>query len=113
MQNKKAVYTDAEGRFRIEASIGDEIRILTNQYNRREIIVSESTLKQEQNIKMNPSVREIAGVNILSKSQIENMKNKIGVPGPPEKPREKVPEVFRNLVLPLLGGTINWIMFTK
>nr|WP_199162363.1 carboxypeptidase-like regulatory domain-containing protein [Elizabethkingia sp. ASV34] len=107
MQNKKAVYTDAEGRFRIEASIGDEIRILTNQYNRREIIVSESTLKQEQNIKMNPSVREIAGVNILSKSQIENMKSKIGVPGPPEKPREKVPEVFRNLVLPLLGGTIN------
>ena len=102
MQNKKVVYTDAEGRFRIEASTGDEIRILTNQYNRREIIVSESTLKQEQNIKMNPSVREIAGVNILSKSQIENMKSKIGVPGPPEKPREKVPTLKNSVKIPII-----------
>lgn len=102
MQNKKVVYTDAEGRFRIEASRGDEIRILTNQYSRREIIVSESTLKQEQNIKMNPSVREIAGVNILSKSQIENMKSKIGVPGPPEKPREKVPTLKNSVKIPII-----------
>ena len=102
MQNKKAVYTDTEGRFRIEASIGDEIRILTNQYNRREIIVSESTLKQEQKIKMNPSVREIAGVNILSKSQIEDMKKKIGVPGPPEKPREKVPTLKNSVKIPII-----------
>lgn len=102
IQNKKVVYTNAEGRFRIEASTGDEIRILTNQYNRREIIVSESTLKQEQNIKMNPSVREIAGVNILSKSQIENMKSKIGVPGPPEKPREKVPTLKNSVKIPII-----------
>ncbi|MCL1691475.1 hypothetical protein CMU59_12215 [Elizabethkingia anophelis] len=109
MQNKKAAYTDAEGRFRIEASIGNEIRILTNQYNRREIIVSESTLKQEQNIKMNPSVREIAGVNIISKSQIENMKNKIGIPGLPEKPREKAPTLKNSVKIPVIpiGIAVN------
>ncbi|CAM3606780.1 carboxypeptidase-like regulatory domain-containing protein [Elizabethkingia occulta] len=109
MQNKKAVYTDTEGRFRIEASIGDEIRILTNQYNRREIIVSESALKQEQKIKMNPSVREIAGVNILSKSQIEHMKKKIGIPGPPEKPREKVPTLKNSVKIPVIpiGIAVN------
>ncbi|HFK5511234.1 carboxypeptidase-like regulatory domain-containing protein [Elizabethkingia anophelis] len=109
MQNKKAAYTDTEGRFRIEASIGDEIRILTNQYNRREIIVSQSTLKHEQKIKMNPSVREIAGVNIISKSQIENMKNKIGIPGPPEKPREKAPTLKNSVKIPVIpiGIAVN------
>ncbi len=108
-RTKKAAYTDAEGRFRIEASIEDEIRILTNQYNRREIIVSESTLKQEQNIKMNPSVREIAGVNIISKSQIENMKNKIGIPGLPEKPREKAPTLKNSVKIPVIpiGIAVN------
>lgn len=39
---------------------------------------------------MNPSVREIAGVNIISKSQIENMKIKLAFLAT-GKPREKAP----------------------
>ena len=51
---------------------------------------------------MNPSVREIAGVNIISKSQIENMKNKIGIPRPPEKPREKAPTPKNSVKIPVI-----------
>lgn len=109
IQTKKTVYTNAEGQFRIEASIGNEIRIFTNQYNRREIIVSEDILKQEQKIKLGSAIREIAGVNIISKSQIENMKKNIGVPGTPEKPREKAPTLKNSVKIPVIpiGIAIN------
>ena len=57
---------------------------------------------------MNPSVREIAGVNILSKSQIEHMKRKLAFPVP-EKPREKVPTLKNSVKIPVIpiGIAVN------
>jgi len=81
---------------------GDELRVVAKQYNRYNLIVSKTNPEQEIIIQLSPVVREIAGVNIISRSQIENMKNNIGVPAPPEKPREKVPTLKNTVAVPVI-----------
>ena len=102
MRNQTSAYSNAEGQFSIAALVGDELRVVAKQYNRYNLIVSKTNLEQEIIIQLSPAVREIAGVNIISKSQIENMKNNIGVPAPPEKPREKVPTLKNTVAIPVI-----------
>ena len=59
-------------------------------------------------IQLSKSIIEIAPLTISSNRQkIENLKNEIGLPRARENAREKVPELKRDVLLPLLAAGVN------
>ncbi|MDV3910342.1 hypothetical protein CMT84_18040 [Elizabethkingia anophelis] len=90
MRNNITVLSAKDGQFNIDALTGDELRIVAKNYERQIIKVSESN-KERIQIHLIRAINEIAGVKIISKFQVENMKKNIEVPGPPEKGRVEVP----------------------
>lgn len=104
-------YTDSEGGFAISASIGNEIRFVKQGYERKSVFVNSST--SEISIDLNTEVREIEEVEVNpvklsgdlrkdSKSltkidRMEQVRQEIGVPAPPEKPRETAPPTVKDV----------------
>lgn len=125
MKTALKAYTDRNGEFNIEAGSGDELRVVRNGFERGVKIVRESdfvnplvvTIIREateiEEVKL-PSTQLTGKLNIDSRNltrldKFADLNRKVGVPGPPEKPREKPAEVVQNILLPLIGypPTVN------
>lgn len=92
LTSNQAAVSNLSGEYSISANVGDQVVFVSKQYQRYNLTVSAQNYSQFLLVKLLPFTREIEGVRILSKSDIDRMKQNVGVPGPPEKPREKVPE---------------------
>lgn len=111
--------TDAFGNFIINAKSGEELRFVYPGYERRSVVIpSKSFLK----VILLPMPIEIEKVIIkpklsgdlnkdskfLTKKDLKDeLITSIGLPKPPEKLREKPAETINDVLLPILGGSLN------
>lgn len=115
-------YTDGEGNFRIRAKNNEEIRFVKDKYDRVAYHMAPSDFRRAITIIMIRTPEEIQEVvvrpkltgnlsedskNLAGNDKIEALQNNIGVPRPPEKPREKPADISKNVLLPLLVGSLN------
>ncbi len=115
-------YTNAEGNFKIMAKKGDKIRFLKEKYDRATITVFYIDFQKKLKIILTKTPIEIKEVQIKPKltgnlkkdSKSLNKRNRnqelqdaIGLPPPPEKPREKPAEVTKDILLPIITGNLN------
>lgn len=107
MRTKIRVFSDSKGDFSIKAQPGDLIIFLRRGYERLEITLKESHLQEFLKVKLTAVYHEISEVTINSSSQKENLSDKLGIPKPIGKMREKAPEVKADLLQPLLRGMLN------
>ncbi|MPT33041.1 MAG: hypothetical protein E2600_15525 [Chryseobacterium sp.] len=111
MTTNQKTYSDAYGKFLIDANIGDEIRFAKENYRLGKIVI---TSNQFQSIKLEKIPQEIEEVKIINKrlaeSQEEKLRKDIGLPKGPEKPREKPADAVDDIVKPLIGipPTLNF-----
>ena len=111
MTTNQKTYSDAYGKFLIDANIGDEIRFAKESYRLGKIVI---TSNQFQSIKLEKIPQEIEEVKIINKrlaeSQEEKLRKDIGLPKGPEKPREKPADAVDDIVKPLIGipPTLNF-----
>ena len=110
--------TDAEGKFSIAAKPSDEIRFARAGYERNTFHVAE--IPAEISVSLLPSVHLIEPVeinpyrptgnlakdakNLDKNDKIAALQKEIGVPGPPEKPRETPPPTREEV------GTLKYVM---
>ena len=89
MASDQKVYTDGAGAFSVVANPGDELRFAKEQYKGEKTIAQDSPLV----VRLEKMPQEIEEVKIINKrlveSQEEKLRNDIGLPKSPEKPREK------------------------
>lgn len=100
-------YSDNEGEFRIEAKNTDEIRLVSEGYERISHFVKVSDFGQKLTFKMKKSAQEIPEVVItkVSKEKLADLKKSIGLPEP-IKTKPYVPTT-KDVVLPMLLGQLN------
>lgn len=113
-------FTDTRGSFTIDAEVGDELRFVKHSYDRKSIIVTDpapayivlneaETVIEEVKIapvNLTGNLKKDAALLARTDYTTEMRKN-IGVPEPPEKPREKVADVKKDVLLPILAGRLN------
>ena len=119
LQTEQKAYTDFKGEFTIEASANNELRFIRQGYERNSIIIGSAnffssvyislirTVAEIEEVKLN-NVKLTGNLNIDSKNltkvdKVANLQAAIGLPPPPEKPREKPSETVKNILLPLIG----------
>ncbi|MDX8571851.1 hypothetical protein OZ666_09165 [Elizabethkingia sp. HX QKY] len=110
MRTGSLVLSDSDGNFSIDARSGDEIRLISSQFLRTNIVLKEEHFKNIQTIKLDPFVKEIAGVQldkISMKDKVMAMQNKIGLPPPPKKPREVPPPTVKQV------GAIKYLLSNR
>lgn len=123
MKTEKFVYTSISGEFTIEASLNDELRFVRKNYDRNSKILKEENFIFPLRILMIRSAEEIEEVqvpayklsgdinkdakNLTKIDKVEQLQKEIGVPKPPEKPREKPAEVTKDILLPLAFAQLN------
>ena len=121
MNTEKHSYTDGNGHFTIFAKVSDELRLVRNGFERKSVILVQNDFSNELSIQLNRTEEEIEEVNIqkltgniekdakaLSKvDKVEQLQKEIGLPKPPEKPRETPSEVTKNILLPMAFGQLN------
>ena len=111
-------YTDKEGNFSISASVNDELRFVKAGYERSAVKISALTSAVFANLV--PAYHEIEEVEVnkvklsgdinkdsklLSKiDKVESLQKEIGIPAPPEKPREAPPPTVKEV------GTVGYIL---
>ncbi|GGP05754.1 hypothetical protein GCM10010992_23090 [Cloacibacterium rupense] len=115
-------YTNSEGNFKILAKKGDEIRFLKEKYDRASISVFYVDFQKKLKIILTKTPIEIKEVQIKprltgnlnkdskslnKRNRNQELQNAIGLPPPPEKPREKPAEVARDILLPIITGNLN------
>lgn len=107
MASSERVVSDNEGNFSIPAKIGEELRFIRKGHERASVVVQVEHFQYFPLVKLKSIVQEIPQVEILALSgnlakdsklfnkenKVEKLRKQIGVPAPPEKPREKVYEV--------------------
>lgn len=111
------VFTDYKGEFILKIAPGDELRVVRPAFERRIQIINPQNLLQHLMITLTRSAANIEEVRILrltgnlnedSKNltrtdRVYQLQKEIGVPLPPEKPREQPAELVKNILLPLVG----------
>lgn len=116
ISNDKKVYSDANGNFEIEAYVNDEIRFSKAGYERSSRRVSD--LNSSINIVLLRIPEEIEAIEILNllgdlnkdskkltkEDKFAKLQKDIGLPKPPEKPREVPAELKKVLVAAALGS---------
>ncbi|HIB8179653.1 TPA: hypothetical protein ACWX1I_001034 [Elizabethkingia anophelis] len=110
MRTGSSVLSDSNGDFNIHAREGDEIRLISSQFLRTNIVLKEGHFKNIQTIKLDPFVKDIAGVQldkISVKDKVKVMQNKIGLPPPPKKPREIPPPTMKQV------GAIKYLLSNR
>lgn len=107
MTSNEKAYSDPQGNFTINAKMGDEIRFAKERYKLAKIVINNF---ENQTVKLEKIPQEIEEVKLISKSishsQEEQLRQSIGLPKSPEKPREK-PVGAREVLMPLLGASLN------
>ena len=111
MKTEQKTYTNQNGEFTIEASENTELRFIRNGFERASKTINSKDFSTFFQIKLFRLVEEIEEVQVpnyrlsgdinkdsekLSKvDKVEQLKKEIGVPGPPEKPREVPPPTVK------------------
>lgn len=122
IKSDEQTYTDNEGNFKILARSNEEIRFVKNKYDRVSLRVIPQDFQRNLTIIMLKTPMEIEEVIVKPKltgnlsedsktlsgnDKIETLQNNIGVPRPPEKPREKPADLKKDVLLPTLFGALN------
>lgn len=121
ISNGQKTMSDSQGEFRIVAKVGDELRYVKENYERSAKKLAESDFLNSINIiliKIPTKIEEVEIVKLsgdLSKDskrltridKIANVKKSIGLPEAPEKLREKPADLANDILLPLLGASLN------
>lgn len=121
MRTSEKTYSDQEGNFSVAASVNDELRFVKAGYERSSVVISSANSSVYANLI--PSYHDIEEVNInpvklsgdinkdsklLAKTdRKEQLQKEIGLPAPPEKPREKPAELVDDVLKPLAYGVLN------
>ena len=117
LQTEKKAYTDLNGQFIIEAKSKEELRFVREGFERSYKIINSgdftspftlSILRIAAEIEeVQVPVRLTGDLNIDSRNltrfdKVAQLRAEIGVPAPPEKPREKVADAKEDILKPLL-----------
>lgn len=114
--------SDSNGNFMILANSNNDLRFLKPKFDRVSYHVTAQSFQKLLVIFMLKSPVEIKEVEIKQKltgdlskdlksltknDKVEKLKKDIGIPAPPEKPREKPSDVKKDILLPILTGNLN------
>lgn len=119
VQSEKKSYSNIKGEFTIEANANDELRFVRYGFERNSKKINSSDFNNPISISLFRKAEEIEEVKVtnlnlsgdLNKDsrkltkvdKVAQLQREIGVPLPPEKPREKPSELGKNVLLPLIG----------
>lgn len=99
MTSNEKAYSDPQGNFTINAKMGDEIRFAKERYKLAKIVINNF---ENQTVKLEKIPQEIEEVKLVNKSvshsQEEQLRQSIGLPKSPEKPREKPADLKKDLL---------------
>ena len=123
IKTEKYTYTTINGNFSIECSENDELRFARKSFERVSKTVNQIDFSSPLRIILERIPGEIEEVNVpnirltgdlnkdaknLSKiDKVDELQKEIGVPKPPEKPREVPSEVTKDVLLPIVTGRLN------
>ena len=115
MKTEQKSYTNIKGEFSINASANDELRFLRTGFDRGSKIVGPGDFIGNLSMTIARSVQEIEEVeipavrltgdlnqdsrNLTKFDKVAQLQREIGVPGPPEKPRETPPPTVEQIGL--------------
>lgn len=117
LQTEQKSYTDLQGAFSIEANLNEELRFIRAGFERFSKIISNGDYNYTFRISLYRMATEIEEVeipvrlsgdlnvdarNLTRFDKVAQLRAEIGVPAPPEKPREKVADAKDDILKPLL-----------
>lgn len=119
MKTEQKAYSTASGQFSINASVNEELRFIRAGYERNFKIIGLNDYSNPLRVIIVRDIQEIEEVivpavkltgdlnrdskNLARFDKVAQLQAEIGVPEPPEKPREIPSEVGKNILLPLIG----------
>ena len=123
LKSGQKIYTNSQGEFSILASNNDELRFVRNNFDRNSKIVTAQEFNSPLKIMISRSIQEIEEVqvpavrltgdlnrdsrNLTKFDKIAQLQREVGVPGPPEKPRETPADFKNDVLLPLIGLSLK------
>ena len=121
METEQKIYTSLAGEFSIDAIAGQELRFVRAGFERSAKIISAADLDSKLIIKLARDAAEIEEVkivrltgdiqqdskNLAKQDRISQLRQEIGVPPPPEKPREKPADFKKDVVGNLLNLAVS------
>lgn len=117
LQTEQKSYTDLQGSFSIDANPNQELRFIRPGFERFSKIISNQDFNYAFSISLYRMAAEIEEVqvpvrltgdlvtdsrNLTRFDKVAQLRAEIGVPAPPEKPREKVADAKDDILKPLL-----------
>lgn len=115
-------YSGRDGEFSVTGNSGDEIRFVHQNYDRTAVVLNSENARYLQitllrtaspieEVKI-PTLKLTGDLNRDSRALSrqdpnERLRQAVGVPGPPEKPREKPAEFKRDVLKPLLALSVS------
>jgi len=103
MSSDQKVWSNEAGEFSINAKTGDEIRFVKENYEREKVIVKNDYFLT---VRLSKIPIEIEEVNVenkkLAEAKKEELRQSIGLPKGPDKPREKPAEAVDDILMPLI-----------
>ncbi|KIA84909.1 hypothetical protein OA84_00085 [Kaistella solincola] len=121
METEQKIYTSLAGEFSIDAIAGQELRFVRAGFERSSKIISAADLDSKLIITLARDAAEIEEVkivrltgdiqqdskNLAKQDRISQLQQEIGVPLPPEKPREKPADFKKDVVGNLLNLAVS------
>ncbi|SFI94153.1 hypothetical protein SAMN05421638_1639 [Kaistella treverensis] len=121
METEQKIYTSLAGEFSIDAIAGQELRFVRAGFERSSKIISAADLDSKLIITLARDAAEIEEVkivrltgdiqqdskNLAKEDRISQLQQEIGVPLPPEKPREKPADFKKDVVGNLLNLAVS------
>ena len=121
MTTEEKIYTNLNGEFLIDAVSGQEIRFVRSGFERNSKIITTTDFSSNLNIKLMRDAAEIEEVkivrltgdihqdskNLAKEDKVHQLQRGIGVPLPPEKPREKPADFKKDVVGNLLNLAVS------
>ena len=120
MKTEQKAYTNLNGEFTISSSPNEEIRFIRQGFERSSKIVNSQDLNNPFYITIIRTIQEIEEVkvpavrltgdlnqdsrNLTKFDKVAQLQREVGVPGPPEKPRETPPPTIEQV------GTISYVL---
>ncbi|KFC19806.1 hypothetical protein [Chryseobacterium sp. FH1] len=103
MRSDQKVLSNELGEFSIPAKTGDEIRFVKENYEREKWIVSDNLTITIRLSKIPMEIEEVTIENKrVAEAKKEELRQSIGLPKGPEKPREKPADAVDDIVRPLI-----------
>lgn len=103
MNSDQKVFSNEVGEFSINAKIGDEIRFVRENYEREKVIIKNDYFLTIRLTKIPVEIEEVEIENKkLAEAKKEELRQSIGLPKGPDKPREKPADAVDDIVKPLI-----------